>query len=308
MNLTAQPSASPSLIQRWRRRWWRKDAIALARFAALTPAVVVTGASEGIGLAFAKAYARAGRNVVLIARNAHDLEVAAASLVRDDVTGVVATLALDVTAADAPARLDAKLAASGAYVDILVNNAGMGLSGDFAGQPPEAIESLLALNVGALTRLSRHVLPDQLVRGRGGIINIASVGGYLPGPQQAVYYASKAYVISLSEALAAETAGRGVLVMAVAPGVVETAFHTKMGANASLLRMILPAHSPRKIVASALIGFYLGHRVVVPGLLNRLIVLAVRALPHRAVAPLVGLLLRPEAQPLTPPPHRPPSE
>ena len=307
MTLTAQPLPPPSLIQRWRRRWWRNDAIALARFAALAPAVVVTGASEGIGLAFAQAFARAGRNVVLIARNAHDLEAASASIVRNDVTGHVATLALDVTAADALSRLDAKLAALGVYADILVNNAGMGLSGHFAGQPSEAIESLLALNVGALTRLCRHVLPDQLVRGRGGIINIASVGGYVPGPQQAVYYASKAYVISLSEALAAETAGRGVLVMAVAPGVVETAFHTKMGANASLLRMILPAHSPQKIVASALFGFYFGHRVVVPGLLNRLIVLAVRALPHRVVMPLIGILLRPEAQASKPPPHRLPT-
>ncbi len=114
---------------------------------------------------------------------------------------------------------------------MLVNNAGIGLSGRFDDHSHEEIEALLALNVTALTRLMRHVLPQMRARGRGGVLNIASLGGYVPGPHQAVYYASKAYVISLSEAVASELAGTGVRVAVVAPGPVATGFHAAMGAE-----------------------------------------------------------------------------
>ncbi len=141
----------------------------------------------------------------------------------------------DVTATDAIATIEAALAAHGAYADVLVNSAGIGLSGPFHAHAPEDVVRLIDLNVRALTQLTRHFLPGMRVRGRGGILNVASLGGYTPGPNQAAYYASKAYVLSLTEAIAAETAGEGVRVCALAPGPVNTAFHARMGRGDGLL-------------------------------------------------------------------------
>lgn len=294
------------LLQRWRRRWWRPDPVALAPFANLRPVVVITGGSEGIGLAFGRSFVGVGCDVVLIARDIQSLRAAAASITAPSTANRIEILALDVTAADALLCLDEKLASIGAYADILVNNAGFGLAGRFESHSASAINALIALNVCALTTLSRHVLPGQLIRGRGGIINVASVGGYVPGPNQAAYYASKAYVISLSEALAEETAGLGVHVMAIAPGPVETAFHTKMGANTALYRMFLPPLSADQVAASGVRGFRFGCRVVVPGALNKLMVLSLRVLPHRLMSPLISVLLRPAA-PLPAAPNHPPA-
>ncbi len=276
----------------WRRRWWRPDAEALQAFAGLRPLAVVTGGSEGIGLAFARALVRAGAEILLVARDQARLAEAATAIAHEFPGSAIATLALDLTTPDALATFDRTLAGMRAYADILVNNAGIGLGGPFVGQAPADIDALLALNVAALTRLCRHVLPGQLVRGRGGIINLASIGGYCPAPQQAVYYASKAYVLSFSEALAAETAGRGIHVLAVAPGPVSTRFHAKIGAEHALYRYLLPAQSAECVVRAAIIGFRLGLRVVVPGLFNPVLVLALRLLPHRLMLPLMAILMR----------------
>ena len=134
-------------------------------------------------------------------------------------------LPLDVTLPDAVAKIEAALASHGAYADVLVNNAGIGLSGPFHAHAAADVLRLVDLNVRALTHLTHHFLPGMRVRGRGGILNLASIGGYAPGPNQAAYYASKAYVLSLTEAIAAETAGEGVRVCALAPGPVNTRFH-----------------------------------------------------------------------------------
>ena len=154
------------------------------------------------------------------------------------------------------------------------------------------IDGLVALNMAALTRLMRAVLPDMLVRGRGGVINIASLGGYGPGAYQAAYYASKAYVISLSEAVAYEVRGQGVRIMAVAPGPVETAFHAKMGADHALYRYVIPPVSARRVARSALRGFRLGAKVVRPGLVSPVLMILVRAVPHPVSIPIIALLLR----------------
>ncbi len=150
-------------------------------------------------------------------------------------------LPLDVTTPDAVAKIEAALAAHGAYADVLVNNAGMGLAGPFHAHPPDDVLRLIDLNVRALSHLTRHFLPGMRVRGRGGILNVASLGGYAPGPNQAVYYASKAYVLSLTEAIAAETAGEGVRVCALAPGPVNTMFHARMGAENAFYRLLRAA-------------------------------------------------------------------
>lgn len=290
------PGRSFAFTQGWGRRYWRPDPAAQKVFEGLNPAVVITGASEGIGLALAQSYARTGHALVLVARNENDLDAAATAIVQATPSASIAKLAADVTHPDILTQLDATLVARGFYIDILINNAGSGLAGRFGSHQPAQIEALLALNVVAVTRLCRHVLPGQLIRGRGGMINIASLGGYTPGPHQAAYYASKAYVLSLSEALASETSGYGVHVMAVAPGVVDTGFHGKMGTRQALYRRLIPAQGPAHIAQWTRISFNLGVRVLVPGLLEILCATALRLAPHRLTVPLVGLLLRPQTR------------
>jgi short-subunit dehydrogenase len=168
--------------------------------------VLVTGGSEGIGYALARRFAAAGNDVMLVARRPDPLREAADRIRAEFKVEAIAAPA-DVTAPDAISVIEAALAANRAYADVLINSAGMGLAGPFHDHPPEKVMQLIDLNVGALTRLTRHFLTGMLVRGRGGILNLASLGGYAPGPNQCVYYASKAYVLSLSEAIAAETAG-----------------------------------------------------------------------------------------------------
>jgi uncharacterized protein len=283
------------LIEAWRRRYWRADPAALAAYAGLRPFTLVTGGSEGIGLALARRFAGAGHDVLLVARRPEPL-IAAAERIRAESRVEVATASIDITRPDAIVALEAALAARGAYADILVNSAGIGLAGQFGEQSPETLAQLLDLNVRALTTLSRHFLAGMRVRGRGGILNLASLGGYAPGPHQAAYYASKAYVLSLSEAVAAETAGEGVRVCALAPGPVNTRFHARMGAEGALYRALVPPASAEAVARVGYLGFVLGWRVTIPGLINPCLALALRGRPHRLVIPIVGWLLQPRGQ------------
>jgi short-subunit dehydrogenase len=280
------------LLQAWRRRWWQPDPAAVAAFEGLEPMAVVTGGSEGIGFELARRFAAAGHDVMLVARRREPLEQAAARI-RAETTVDVAILSLDVTTAGAPQAIDAALASYRAYADVLVNNAGIGLSGPFHDHQPEDVQRLLDLNVVALTRLTRHFLPGMRARGRGGILNVASLGGYGPGPNQAAYYASKAYVLSLTEAIAAETAGEGVRVCALAPGPVDTQFHARMGAERAFYRVLVPPASAQSVARAGYFGFMLGLRITVPGVLNPFLALAMRVMPHRIVIPIVGWLLKP---------------
>jgi short-subunit dehydrogenase len=257
----------------------------------LRPMTVVTGGSEGIGYALARRFAATGRDVLLIARRPGPLERAAAAISADFKVKAIA-LPVDVTAAEAIATIDRALAEHGAYADVLVNSAGIGLAGPFDAQPHEDVMRLVDLNVRALTALTRHYLAGMRARGRGGILNLASLGGFTPGPNQAAYYASKAYVISLTEAIAAETAGEGVRVCALAPGPVRTAWHDRAGAGNAVYRYLLPA-SPETVARAGYVGYLLGLRVIVPGLLTPFLALALRALPHRLTAPIVRWLLKP---------------
>jgi short-subunit dehydrogenase len=281
-----------SLVQAWRRRWWRRDPAALAAFEGLRPVTVVTGGSEGIGFELARRFALAGDGVMLIARRPDPLARAAADI-RAEAKVDVIVLPLDITDIDAVAKIEAALASHGAYADVVVNNAGIGLSGPFHAHASADVLQLVDLNVRALTRLTHHFLPGMRMRGRGGILNVASIGGYAPGPNQAAYYASKAYVLSLSEAIAAETAGEGVRVCALAPGPVNTRWHEKAGAQNAFYRSFVPPASARSVAWAGYVGFRLGLRVTVPGLVNPFMALAMRIMPHRIVIPIIGMLLRP---------------
>jgi len=257
--------------------------------------VVITGASEGIGRAFARRYAAKGRDLLLVARRPAPLalladELRAAHAVR------VLTLAQDLTVPEAPAAIDAALTAADAHCDLLVNNAGIGLSGAFHDLAMNDIERLVALNTAAPTRLMHHVLPGMRARGRGGIINLASLGAFAPGPYQAVYYASRAYMLSLSEAVAAEVARDGIRIMAVAPGPVRTGFHAKIGSDNDLYRWLIPSLAPETVARWAVIASNLGVRVVVPGFLNNVLALFLRLMPHRISVLVQGLLFYPRAR------------
>jgi short-subunit dehydrogenase len=278
-------------LQSWRRRWWRPDPAALAAYAGLRPLVVVTGGSEGIGLELARQFALHGHDLLLIARRREVLDQAAARIKAE--TGIdVFVLPLDLTRPGLVEAIDAALAAHRAYADVVVNNAGIGLSGPFYQHAPEDVQRLLDLNIAALTRLTRHYLPGMRTRGQGGILNVGSLGGYIPGPNQAVYYASKAYVQSLTEAVAAETAGEGVRVCALVPGPVDTKFHERMGAENAFYRTLVPPSSAQAVARAGYRGYRLGWRITVPGLVNPFLALAMRILPHRIVIPIVGVLLQ----------------
>jgi short-subunit dehydrogenase len=259
---------------------------------ALKPFTIITGGSEGIGHAIAQRFAAQQHNLLLIARSESKLSAAAAEL-RKASGAQVHILSLDITASGAPSEIDAALAKAGGYAHILVNNAGIGLSGAFVEHRREEVERLLDINVKALTVLTHHVLPGMRQRHSGGVINLASLGGYAPGPRQAAYYASKAYVLSFTEAVAAEVAADGVRVCAVAPGPVNTAFHERMGAEGAWYRRLVPPLRPETVAWWTDRGFRLGLRVIVPGLINMLMSLALRLVPHRILVPIVGWLLRP---------------
>lgn len=277
----------------WISRHAARDPKAVARIGDKRPAVVITGASRGIGLALARRAAKDKRAVVLVARHLGPCRQAADAIAAEYPSTVAVPLALDITEPAAFAQIEAALEAHALYLDVLINNAGMGLGGAMTSHSVEDLDRLTQLNIGAVTRLTRHALPQMIARGRGGIINVASLGGYVPGPYQAAYYASKAYVLSLTEAVAYECAGLGVRICAVAPGPVETGFHEDMGAETAFYRDLLPALSPERVAAAIWWQFKLGKRVVIPGILPMVGMPALRILPHMLSVPLIGWLLKP---------------
>lgn len=243
-------------------------------------------------MALAECFAHAGHRLLLVARDAPRL-AAAADRLRSNGAVDVDVLALDLTRSDAIEVLDQKLAAMSTYADVLVNNAGIGLSGDFTAHAPANLASLVDLNVRTVTLLTRHYLPGMKIRGRGGILNLASVGSYGPGPNQAAYYASKAYVLSLTEAIGHESAGNGVRICASAPGPVQTRFHAKMGADRAFYRWISPPAPPALVARLSYWGYLAGLRVVWPGIVTPFVALAMRIIPHRILNIIVATLLKP---------------
>jgi short-subunit dehydrogenase len=247
---------------------------------AARPITLITGASAGIGSALAHVFAAHGHEVVLVARREQLLgkladDIAAAGAPRPTV------LRADVARIDAARRIGDALAAAGQEPEIVVNNAGFGLSG-----PADKLDrgeqlAMIDLNVRALTDLSLAFV-DALERRKGGILNVASVAGFLPGPGMAVYYASKAYVLSFSEALHQELKPKGVRVTALCPGPVPTEFQARAGINATKFPRRL-TRTAAQVAQEGYRGLKDGERVVVPGLPNKLITVLVGLLPRRYV-------------------------
>lgn len=247
--------------------------------------MIVTGASSGIGRELARIAAREGLELVLLGRSVAALEALAAEL---GTAGQPAhAVPLDLLRPDAAAMLGQALAARGLVCDVLVNNAGAGLLGPFATLDAAAQLGLVDLNVRAATALALAALPGMLARRRGGILNVASVAGFLPGPGMAVYYASKAYLRSLSEALWAEAAGTGVRVSCLCPGPVETAFFGRAGAGRARLFDRAPKAAASRVAARGWEGFGRGQRIIFPDLQSRLTATVLPLLPRGALLPLV---------------------
>jgi uncharacterized protein len=257
----------------------------------MRPVTLITGASSGIGAELARVFAEHGHELVLAARREWLLaaladEIASSGRKRPTV------LALDLGQRDAAARIAAELAARDLEPEIVVNNAGFGLVGPAALLDRDEQLAMIDLNVRALTELSL-IFVDSLARHRGGVLNVASIAGFLPGPGMAVYYASKAYVISLSEALHRELSRSGVRVTALCPGPVATGFQARAGLRAGGLgeRGIL-AIPARQVAEIGYRGFVLGKRVVVPGVGSAIAAFFSRLLPNAVLMPIVGHRMR----------------
>ncbi|HEX4438447.1 MAG TPA: SDR family oxidoreductase [Thermoanaerobaculia bacterium] len=246
------------------------------------PTALITGASSGIGLEIASAAARDGHDLVLVSRNRERLESVGRGLVEH--YGVrVSVIARDLADSGAPAELEAELSRRGIAVDVLVNNAGIGVYGFFAKTSIEDEARMIEVNVVALTRLTKAFLKGMLERRSGRVLNVASTAAFQPGPIMAVYYATKAYVLSFSEALASETAGTGVTVTTLCPGPTVTEFQGRAGFR-SLLDLRSPLVSSAAEVARAgWDGMKRGRRLVMPGLVNKILVQVERVVPRRLV-------------------------
>lgn len=250
------------------------------------PAAVVTGASSGIGLELSRLLAADGTDVILVARSAERLDRVAEEL--EDAHGIDAVpVALDLSKSSAPDDLMEEMEWQGRHVDILVNNAGFGTFGPFVDTPIQETLDLVRLNVGALTHLTALCLPGMVERGRGRILNVASTAAFQPGPLMATYYASKAYVLYLSEALAEELSGTEVTVTALCPGPTRTGFQETADMERSGLVTGRQLMNPQEVAAAGYRAMLAGERLEIPGAVNRLLAWSVRLGPRWLVPKVV---------------------
>jgi short-subunit dehydrogenase len=243
----------------------------------MQPVCLITGASAGIGAALAWQFARAGHTLALTARREAQLAALADEIASEGLPRPV-VIAADLSAPDGVAHLADALAARGLEPAIVVNNAAFGLIGEAADLDHARQLTMIDLNMRALTDLSLRWL-DSIKCHKGGILNVASVAGFMPGPGMAVYHASKAYVIAFTEALHAELQAAGVKVCALCPGPVETEFFARAGVD----EPEFPAYFVRtaeRVAREGYEGLMGGHRVVVPGKPNRIATLVPRLLPR----------------------------
>jgi len=244
---------------------------------------LVTGASAGIGRELALLFARHGYDVVLAARRADVLQAVARAVGQAGRKAHV--VAADLGLADGVRQLHDYLQRERIEVDVLVNNAGFGLQGQFADLPLDRQLDMIQLNVVTLTALTRLLLPPMLTRNRGGVLNVASTAAFQPGPLMTVYYATKAYVLSFSEAIAEEVAGSALKITCLAPGPTSTEFANRARMTGTKL-FKGPVMSADVVAKMGFEGWDAGKRLVIPGFRNKLGALVVRFTP-RALVPRV---------------------
>jgi hypothetical protein len=255
-----------------------------------TKTALITGASSGIGLELAKLFARNRHDLVLVARGAGRLTRVADELQRQFSISAK-TVALDLSAAPAPQFLFDQMQREGIAIDILVNNAGYAVFGEFIKNPTEEELGQIHLNITALTRLTKLFAGPMLERGSGKILNVASTAGFQPGPLMAVYYATKAYVISFSEALANELRGTGVTVTCLCPGVTDTGFQGRAGTENTLLFRALRPMAAKTVARDGYRGMMAGKTLVISGFRNWLLAESLRISPRKLVTAVSRKLL-----------------
>jgi len=249
----------------------------------LKKVALVTGASAGLGVEFARQLSTRGHRLVLAARRKDRL---------DDLTkqlGKARAVAIDLSKAGAAAKLIADLEANGETVDLLVNNAGFGLIGRFAELNAKRERQMIDLNVSTLMDLCRAAAPAMIERKSGGIINVASTAAFQPGPKMAVYFATKAFVLSLSEALHEELKPHGVHVTCLCPGPTRTEFGEVAGFGGNGLFDHAAMESP-EVVKAGLDGLDRNKAVVVPGFMNKVTASSGRFIPRSVVRKIAGAI------------------
>ena len=248
---------------------------------------LITGASSGIGLDLANIFARDGHNVVLVARSEAKLRELAAELESRHRIAARVVVA-DLARTHAPQRVAD--AVKGLAIEFLINNAGYGVAGKFVETDLEAELEMIQVNVTALTHLTKLFLPAMVARGRGRVLNVASTASFQPGPLMAVYYATKAYVLSFSEAIAEELSGTGVTVTALCPGPTATGFQDAAAINDLRLLSVLKKMPSRAVAEAGYKAMMRGKRVVVTGAVNKLLAQSIRVSPRRLVTKLAKKL------------------
>ncbi|HEV7598807.1 MAG TPA: SDR family oxidoreductase [Bradyrhizobium sp.] len=248
---------------------------------------LITGASSGIGTELARIFAANGHRVALVARRADRLETLAGEIVASG-GAVPLIIPCDLEQPDAGDKIAAALAAAGAEVEFVVNNAGFGKFGHAIKIDRSEQLGMVAVNIRAMTELSLR-FSDSLIRHRGGILNIGSVAGFLPGPGMAVYYASKAYVLSFTEALRGELGPLGVRVTALCPGPVPSEFQARAGFRPGFDSVILNV-SAAKVALAGYRGLMANKRAVMPGIGIKMVPVLLRLFPRGFVLAAVGRL------------------
>ena len=250
---------------------------------------LVTGASTGLGAVFAAALARQQYDLTIVARSRERLEALAERL-RQSHGIAVQVLVADLTQA-AALRTVEECVAGDAALELLVNNAGFGTTGAFTTLDPDREEAEICLNVVALVRLTRAALPGMIARRHGAIINVSSMSAFVPGPYDATYGATKAFVNSFTEAVHEELRGTGVRVQALCPGFTHTEFQQRAGIDVTRIPDFVWM-TPEAVVAASLAALQRQDVVCVPGLQNRLLAWLIGAAPRRLVRRVTGLLAR----------------
>jgi uncharacterized protein len=251
---------------------------------------LITGASAGIGTELARVFAANGHRVALVARREERLTQLASEVTASGGSAPI-VIPCDLQQPDACDRIEAALAAAGVEVEYVVNNAGFGLFGHAIKRDRAEQLDMITVNIGALTDLSLR-FSNQLIKNRGGILNVGSVAGFLPGPGMAVYYASKAYVISFSEALRAELGPRGVRVTVVCPGPVPSEFQARAGFAPGFDSAVLNV-SAAEVARQGYRGLMANKRAVLPGLGIKMVPFLLRLFPRSFIlAAVAGLQLR----------------
>jgi hypothetical protein len=250
---------------------------------------LITGASGGIGYELAKLLARDGYDLVLVARNEAKLAQAANGLQKNSAISVK-VMAQDLAVPEAPLEIYQELKREDIEITVLVNNAGFGAYGLFREMDLEGMLHMIQVNITSLTHLTKLVLGDMLPKRAGKILNVASTAAFQPGPLMAVYYATKAYVLLLSEALANELRSSGITVTALCPGPTETGFQERAAMQDSKLLRVVGVMDAETVAKLGYRGLMKGKTIVIPGLKNKILVQSVRLGPRSLVAEIVRRL------------------